>query len=275
VDTLVNDVHFYSTSSSFDIGYKSLAVSLSDIASMGGLPRWATLALTLPAIEHDWLDGFAKGFGEIANKYGISLVGGDTTQGPLSITVQVMGTVNRGQSLLRNGALPGDLVYVSGYLGAAGLAQKLLAKNREEQSIPPLCLERLNRPEPRLELGQQIRTLANACIDISDGLAADLNHILQSSDVAAQVHLSMLPICRELAEIEDKDEVWQIALATGDDYELCFTIAKDKKDELESNTKNSSDLLSCIGEITKGEGISWLDEKSDVLKLKLDPYQHF
>ncbi|MFT5132150.1 MAG: thiamine-monophosphate kinase [Gammaproteobacteria bacterium] len=275
VDTLVNGVHFFSNTTSYDVGYKSLAVNISDIAAMGGLPRWATLALTLPEIEEDWLAGFANGFADIALKYGISLIGGDTTRGPLSITVQIMGTVDTGQGLLRSGAKPGDLIYVSGYLGTAGLAYKALAKNPVDDSIPAHCLERLHRPEPRVDLGQHLRNLATALIDVSDGLAADLNHLLSSSGVAAEVQLEKLPVCKELESLADVNTIWQIALAAGDDYELCFTIAADQKMELEKRTKNLSYPVTCIGEITSGEGISWIEENGQALTLKLDAYEHF
>ena len=275
VDTLVSDVHFSATANAYDIGYKSLAVSISDIAAMGATPRWATLALTLPGIDPDWLQTFAAGFADIAGKYSITLVGGDTTQGPLSITVQIMGTVDRGKSIRRCGAKPGDLIFVSGYLGAAGFARRTLGENTASQDISPYCLQRLHRPEPRVELGGQLCNLANASIDVSDGLAADLNHILKSSGVAAEVQLAGLPLCKELEDFDDKNLLWQIALAAGDDYELCFTISADKKEELEKRTGDLSYPVTCIGKITTGEGINWLEENGKEVKLELEGYQHF
>ena len=275
VDTLVSDVHFLATADAHDIGYKSLAVNISDIAAMGGRPRWATLALTLPGIDPDWLQTFATGFAEIASKYSVTLVGGDTTQGPLSITVQIMGTVIRGQSIRRNGAKPGDLIFVSGYLGAAGFAYRTLNENTASQDISPYCLQRLHRPEPRVELGRQLCKLASASIDVSDGLAADLNHILKSSGVAAEVQLAGLPLCDQLEDFDDKILLWQIALASGDDYELCFTISADKKEELEKRTRDLGYPVTYIGNITTGEGINWLEENGEEVILDLEGYQHF
>lgn len=275
VDTLVSDIHFFPASAAYDIGYKSLAVNISDIAAMGGVPRWATLALTLPKVEPDWLQAFANGFADIANKYAVTLIGGDTTQGPLSITVQIMGTAKKGQSVLRSGAKPGDLIYVSGCLGAAGLACRTLKACPDDRTVPSYCLERLHRPDPRVELGRDLGRLATAAIDISDGLAADLAHILKSSAVAAQVQLADVPVCGDLLRIEDKELTWQIALAAGDDYELCFTIAAERQAELEQILKQLNYPVVCIGKITAGEGISWLHESGTEAKLQLDSYQHF
>jgi thiamine-monophosphate kinase len=275
VDTLVNHVHFSSDTSAFDIGYKSMAVNISDIASMGAIPRWATLALTIPKVDPDWLLAFAKGFADIANKYGVTLIGGDTTQGPLSITVQILGTAVSGQSIRRSGASPGDLIYVSGCLGAAGFACRAIRDNDDSQSIPAHCLERLNRPCPRVELARELSTLATAAIDVSDGLAADLSHILKASDVAAEVYVASLPVCQIVDKLEDKIRVQQLALAAGDDYELCFTIAAAQKNELEQRTEGLSYPVTCIGRISSGEGISWLDESDEEMTMNLSGYQHF
>lgn len=242
---------------------------------MGGMPRWTTLALTIPGVAEDWLQGFAHGFADIANNYGVSLIGGDTTQGPLSITVQIMGTVNRGKSILRSGAMPGDMIYVSGCLGAAGLACTALKVQADDDNVPSACLERLLRPRPRVELGRQLRDLATAAIDVSDGLAADLNHILTSSAVAAEVQLARLPVCKDLDKIGNEDLYWQIALAAGDDYELCFTVPAHRRTELEQRIKNIGYPVSCIGEVTAGAGISWLRESGAEVKLELEGYQHF
>ena len=275
VDTLVEGVHFFSTATAFDIAYKSLAVNISDIAAMGGEPRWATLALTLPGIDTDWLQGFADGFVELANKYSVCLIGGDTSQGPLSVTVQIMGTVKKGKSILRSGARAGDLIYVSGSLGTAGLAYSCLVKNIDEQSISSECYERLYRPVPRVELGKMLNGLANAAIDISDGLSSDLNHVLISSGVAAEIKLDKIPLCKDVAILEDKELVWKLALAAGDDYELCFTIPADHRTELEKRVKNLNYPITCIGKIVKGEDISWLQENGDDAELDLEGYQHF
>ncbi len=274
-DSLVEHVHFFSSSTAYDIGCKSLAVNISDIAAMGGVPRWAMLALTLPQVEADWLQAFADGFAEVASKYGVVLVGGDTTQGPLSITVQIMGTVERGKGILRSGARPGDQIYISGALGAAGFACKALKDNQDIHTIPSYCLARLHRPEPRVELGVCLRDLASAAIDISDGLAADLDHILKSSAVAARVQLESLPVCEVLENHADKALVWQTALAAGDDYELCFTIPAGRQAELEQKITQLNHPVVHIGEITAGEGIHWLQASGAEVKLRLHGYQHF
>jgi len=275
VDSLIEDVHFSRSSMAYDIGYKSLAVNISDIAAMGGVPRWATLALALPNVDPDWLQAFASGFADIADKYGVVLVGGDTTQGPLSITVQIMGTVDRGHSLLRSGTSPGDKIFVSGCLGAAGFACNALKENRDIHTIPLPCLQRLHRPEPRVALGACLHDLATAAIDISDGLAADLDHILKSSAVAARVQLESLPVCEVLENQVDNALVWRTALAAGDDYELCFTIPAERQAELEQKSGALDHPITCIGEITTGEGIHWLQASGAEVKLALHGYQHF
>ncbi|MBT7951336.1 MAG: thiamine-phosphate kinase [Gammaproteobacteria bacterium] len=275
VDTLVEGVHFFPSAAAFDIAYKSLAVNISDIAAMGGEPRWATLALTLPNIDPDWLQSFADGFVEVANKYGVCLIGGDTCQGPLSVTVQIMGTAEKGHSIKRSGALAGDLIYVSGNLGMAGLAYKSLMENTDGHSVSSECFERLHRPAPRVELGKQLSGLASSAIDISDGLGSDLNHVLLSSGVAAEIELDKLPVCKDVAQLEDKELLWQLTLATGDDYELCFTLPIDKQIELEKRAKNISYPITCIGKIVSGEGIRWMQEDGSDANLDLKGYQHF
>ena len=275
VDTLVEGVHFFPSTTAFDIGYKSLAVNISDIAAMGGEPRWATLALTLPNIDHDWLQSFADGFVDVANKHNVCLIGGDTTQGSLSITIQIMGTAKKGHSIKRSGALAGDLIYVSGNLGSAGLAYKSLLEKTDAHSVSPECFERLHRPAPRVELGKQLNGLANAAIDISDGLGSDLNHLLLSSGVAAEVELDKLPVCKDVAKIKDKELLWQLALTAGDDYELCFTLPAAKQSELELRAGSISYPITCIGKIVSGEGIRWLQENGSEMELDLKGYQHF
>lgn len=275
VDTLLENTHFLPKTSAYDIGYKALAVNISDIAAMGAEPCWATLALTIPAIDHQWLQEFARGFATLAAEYNISLIGGDTSKGPLSITVQIMAMADKGRSLLRSGAQVGDLIYVSGCLGAAGLACKSLLENTNEKSVPAYCLERLHRPVPRVELARQIADLASAGIDISDGLAADLAHVLTASHVSADVQLQSLPVCEDLKKLEDENLVWQLALAAGDDYELCFTLPEQARAELDERLKNTACPVSCIGKITEGEGIRWLDENAREVQLELDGFRHF
>jgi thiamine-monophosphate kinase len=275
VDTMVEGRHFLSSATAFDIAYKSLAVNISDIAAMGGEPQWATLALTLPYIDPDWLGSFAEGFAQIAAQYGICLVGGDTTEGPLSVTVQIMGTIDKGKSVLRSGAQAGDLVYVSGWLGAAGLACQSLLGNTANQSVSAACYERLHRPEPRLELGKCLGGLATAAIDISDGLASDLGHILNASELAAEIELDKLPVCEDVDKLDDKKLAWQLATSAGDDYELCFTLPMEKQAQLDKHIKSLAYPVSCIGKIVKGKGISWFQGNGREVKLDAEGFQHF
>jgi thiamine-monophosphate kinase len=274
VDTLVKDVHFSADTDAADIAYKSLAVNISDIAAMGGTARWATLALTMPELDHDWLQAFANGFSEIAERYHISLVGGDTTQGPLAITIQIMGSVTRGQSIRRNKAQVGDLVYVSGALGSAGLAYQASVDEKLGQYVSDSCTQRLHRPEPRVELGKELYHFAHAAIDVSDGLVSDLGHLLKASEVGAEIDLHKIPVCPELAAVNEEQR-WSIALAAGDDYELCFTITQASEAEMQRRLEELDYPVTCIGRITEGAGIAWLDENGEKVELNLEGYQHF
>lgn len=224
-DTLVSGRHFPEDAAPFDIGWKSLAVNLSDLAAMGAEARWVTLALTLPESDETFLRGFAAGFFALAEKERVSLVGGDTTRGPLSITVTAMGLVPAGQALRRSGAKAGDGIYVSGPLGDAGLGLRLVLgqwPDEMAEAEAEAVRRRLHRPEPRLALGLALRGLASACLDVSDGLAQDLSHVLLASGVGGELELSSLPRSPALAALEPAfADV--LALASGDDYELLFT----------------------------------------------------
>lgn len=191
-DTLVAGVHFFADMDPVKLGHKALAVNLSDLAAMGAEPRWVSLALTLPEVDEAWVAGFAQGFLELADFYNVELVGGDMTRGPLSITVSIKGIVPERSALLRSGAQPGDAVFVTGQLGDAALA---LQQRLAHQTVSPdYLLTRLEQPEPRILAGMALRGLASSCLDISDGLASDLRHILQASGVSAQIELSQLPL---------------------------------------------------------------------------------
>ena len=225
IDTLVCGTHFLPDCDPEALGYKSLAVGLSDLAAMGAEPAWATLALTLPpelVAEHpDWIAAFARGLGALAQHHGVRLVGGDTTRGPLSVTLQVHGLVPEGAAIRRAGARPGDLIYVSGTLGDAGLALRQILAGAP---VEPGLRERLDRPTPRVALGMALRGIATAMIDVSDGLAADLGHILDASGVGAELRLQSLPLSPSVAAVVAADGDWSLPLASGDDYELCFCI---------------------------------------------------
>jgi thiamine-monophosphate kinase len=221
-DTLISGIHFPTHTSAFDVGYKALAVNLSDLAAMGATPAWVTLALTLPQLNTDWLQGFCDGFFALADKYNVALIGGDTTQDEekTSITVTALGLIPKNQFLSRHSAHAGDAIYVSGCLGDAGFALANLCSCNE------YFLQRLNRPEPRVALGQALLSIAHTAIDISDGLIADLQHILAASKVGADINVDALPLSDALKQAfgSKRQKAIQFALTAGDDYELCFTV---------------------------------------------------
>jgi len=268
-DTLVNGVHFPAATLPYDIGYKSLAVNLSDLAAMGATPAWLTLALTLPSIDEQWLKDFSRGFFALAAEYQAQLIGGDLTHGPLAITVQAHGLIPVGQAMQRSAAKSGDLIYVTNTLGDAALGLAVLQKkinlSREYQEN---ILAKLNRPTPQIKIGEQLRGIANAAIDISDGLAADLGHILEKSAVGADIHVDQIPLSKILRDHLNKNDALRFALSGGDDYELCFTVPADKKNLIPQH-------CTCIGKITDAKKLAlrW----SDGTKYPLDNagYQHF
>lgn len=252
-DTLVSGRHFPEAAAPFDIGWKALAVNLSDLAAMGARARWVTLALTLPDSNEAFLRAFADGFFALADAAGVSLVGGDTTRGPLSLTITAMGSVPAGAALCRDGARAGDDVYVSGTVGDAGLGLRLELQQWVDDLDPQareFALARLRRPEPRLALGLALRGVASACLDVSDGLAQDLGHLLAASGVGAELELDALPRSVALAGI-DAGFADILALTSGDDYELLFTAPPSARDAVAALP------LSCarIGVITAERGL--------------------
>lgn len=253
VDTLVSGVHFFPEVDPIRLGHKALAVNLSDLAAMGAEPAWATLALTLPESDEAWLTGFSEGFFRLANRFGLELVGGDTTHGPLSITVQVMGLLPQGEALRRSGAKPGDAIYVSGPLGSAGLGLKTRLKTAS--TADPSAIQALEQPEPRIELGMTLRGLASACIDISDGLAQDLGHILTASHTGAVIEYDRLPLTEVVRQHIAACDDWALPLTAGDDYELCFTVPADKVHQLETRLTETSLTATRIGRIDSEPGL--------------------
>ncbi|MEO5573799.1 MAG: thiamine-phosphate kinase [Gammaproteobacteria bacterium] len=256
VDTLLAGVHFPENTQAADIGHKALAVNLSDMAAMGAEPRWATLALTLPKIDTAWLEGFSAGFFALAERYKVTLIGGDTTRGPLSITVQMHGLVPVGLALRRASARPGDLIYVTGELGDAGLALRALQGTLDlPAEHKAQLLERLNRPEPRIAAGLALRGIASAAIDISDGLAADLGHILSASKVGATLHLERLPLSADVSSFVIKGGDWNLPLSAGDDYELCFTVPARNEIKLRAVLDRLMCTCTPIGMIEEAPGL--------------------
>lgn len=278
VDTLVAGVHFPTSASATDIGHKALAVNLSDLAAMGAQPRWATLALTLPQIDEAWVADFAHGFFALAERFGVELVGGDTTRGPLSVSVQILGTLPQGQALRRAGARVGDRIFVSGNLGDAGLALRLLQTDRPcADDCRTVLAARLHRPEPRVALGERLRDLAHAAIDISDGLLADLGHILERSGVGATLRVERLPRSAAFqACIAPHAADWfDLPLSAGDDYELCFTAATEHAASVESMAHELGLRITEIGVIEAVPGLRCRTDDGRDFQPVRHGYEHF
>lgn len=272
VDTLVSGVHFYPDMPPKALGYKVLAVNLSDLAAMGALPKWFTLALTIPDVNQDWLKHFSLGLFSCAKKFNVTLIGGDTTKGPLSVTVQVLGELAESvQPLLRSGATQGDGIYVSGYLGAAAAAVKQLG-GEGLLSVPQSCVDALYYPKPQIALGQLLVGQASSTIDISDGLVADLNHILeQSQGLGAELWQDKLPIHPSLLPIYSEEKQLDCVLYGGEDYQLCFTLSDsaslDKK-------KLAQYSVAQIGQVSKQSGV-FLVHRDNKKTLSIKGWQHF
>lgn len=275
VDTLVADVHFFADVEPYRLGYKSLAVNLSDLAAMGATPAWFTLALTLPEANADWLKAFSAGIADLANQHNLQLVGGDTTRGPLTITIQATGFVDADKALRRDAAKPGDKIYVSGTLGDAGagllLRQGTLPAANLTAVEQQCLLDRLECPLSRNGLANQLPEDVKAAIDISDGLLADLQHILTASRVGAVIDSDALPLSSALQKLP-VELAKKLALTAGDDYELCFTVPAEKAVVLE---KKLSGHITCIGEVTAAQGLTLLPTDSQQ-HLDIKPgYDHF
>jgi len=274
MDTLVSGVHFPEATRPEYVAYKALAVNLSDIAAMGAIPRWITLSITYPEQNEFWFKAFAKGFYSLANIHSLSLIGGDLSRGPLSVTVQVQGVLNKyRQPLSRAGAQVGDDIYISGELGAAAYALKSILEKEQWEAASDGELARLNRPEARVKLGQALSGIANSCIDISDGLNADLTHILNASGVGAELNLSLLPMSTSLKKI-DINSAYELAMTGGDDYELCFTLPSDINNEQLAEL-NAICSISHIGKIISDKGLVLKDENNHKVILSKMSYRHF
>lgn len=272
VDTLVSGVHFLADVDPESLGHKALAVNLSDLASMGASPAWCTLALTVPEVNTAWLEAFARGFFALAQRYGIQLIGGDTTRGPLSITLQAMGQIANGQALRRSGARPGDLIYVSGPLGTAGLGLKMRLGTLSPSDVD--TINALERPEPRIELGRQLVGLATACIDISDGLAADLGHLLSASQVGAELDYAAIPLSGQVREYLQHSHDFALPLTAGDDYELCFTVPAQHRNAVDTLLARHGLCGAAIGTIIAEPGLK-IHRDGHLMTLTQHGYDHF
>lgn len=272
VDTLVAGVHFPVDTPAEAVGYKSLAVNLSDLAAMGATPAWATLALTLPEADEAWVEDFSAGFHRLASRFAVDLVGGDTTRGPLSVTVQVMGLVPRGQALRRAGARVGEGIYVTGTLGDAALGLRHWAERGQGDAHRDRLVERLTHPDPRIEAGLALRGQARCAIDISDGLLADLGHVLEASGVGATLQLSEVPLSEAFRAVCGDTPDWSLALAGGDDYELLFTLPEGVAGLLRTCVPTA---FMRIGTIDAEPGLRVLDADGRPYSLPKPGYQHF
>jgi thiamine-monophosphate kinase len=266
-DTLISGVHFLPDTCAHAIAQKAVAVNLSDVAAMGAQPAWLSLSLSLPVYDESWLQEFSRGLEEMTEYYSIQLIGGDTVQGPLAITITAQGFVPAEQALSRSEASPGDFVYVTGTLGDAGLGLDILLNKIKvaEPSHEEFLLKRLHYPTARLLAGTSLRRIASSCIDISDGLVSDLRHILKASACGAIIHLDKLPLSTALSSSVDQDKALQYALSAGDDYELLFTVGQEQKGNLDIALANANIAATCIGQL------NGINEKLE-LRLENEPY---
>jgi thiamine-monophosphate kinase len=275
-DMLLEGRHFAPQDSPAGVGHKSLAVNLSDLAAMGAQPRWATLAIALPEANDAWLTAFTRGFFRIADMHGIELVGGDTTRGPLAISITVMGEVPPGQALRRDGALPGDEVWVSGVIGSAAAALAFRqGRLFMEQIDAAKVLPALYLPTPRVALGIALRGIATSAIDISDGLLADLGHILERSKVGAVLEFVALPTLPVMQNYLHEEIARDCILAGGDDYELCFTAPAARHDAVLAAAAAVDVAVSCVGRITAEPGLAVMAPDGTPLVTTRTGYDHF
>ncbi len=269
-DTLVAGVHFFSDTDAEALGHKALAVNLSDLAAMGAEPAWVTLGLTLPEVDAAWLRAFSQGFCTLAAAAGVRLVGGDTCAGPLNMSIAAFGWVPCGQALRRDGAQIGDDVYVTGSIGDAGLALRHL-RDGLPVADATFLLSRLHKPAPRMEAGLRLRGVASSAIDISDGLAADLGHILERSGLGARLELQDLPCSPAVSGHIHHTGEWDLPLGAGDDYELCFTAPPSQREYLQ----DFPCPLSRIGSIEAQPGLRLMLPDGNLYQPGDSGYQHF
>ncbi len=279
VDMLVAGTHFFEDVSPNKLGWKAMAVNISDMAAMGAQPRWATLAIALPKPDEAWVSEFSRGLFACAEKFNVDLIGGDTTRGPLSISVQIMGEVPTGQAIKRSGAQAGDDIWVSGNLGDAALA---LAAMQGKQTLTEAelssCRRALEEPQPRVALGLALRGIAHSAIDISDGLLADLGHILEQSGLAAELQLEAMPVSEIASSRLHQQAVQAMVLAGGDDYELCFTTAPDQHAKMMGISRSLGLKLTRIGRtINATDGVyqAKVYHQQEPLHFNSQGYDHF
>ena len=275
-DTLVAGTHFLADADPALVAHKALASNISDLAAMGATPAWVSFALTMPEPDEAWLSPFCESFFSLADYFGIQLIGGDTTKGPLSLTLTVQGLVNPEKALRRNGARVGDRIYVTGNLGdsKAGL-DVILSDQQEDKPYASELEQRHYLSSPRVLVGQALLGLASSAIDISDGLISDLKHILKRSNVGASIDVSTLPVSNELVQfLGSAEQAQQYALSSGEEYELCFTVPEQNLGAIESALAHCGTQITCIGQI-RPEGMFEIHSQGKALDWTLSGYDHF
>lgn len=272
-DSLVAGVHFPADLPADAVGHRALASNLSDLAAMGATPAWVVMALTLPEPDEAWLQGFSDGFFALAKQHEVALVGGNMARGPLNVTLTVHGHVPEGRALTRSGAQVGDLVYVTGHPGDAAAGLKLLKSGEARMQHP--CVRRFAYPEPRIVEGQALRGLASAAIDVSDGLLADLGHLLEARGFGAKLALEKLPVSRELLALHGQDDARKLALTGGDDYELCFTVHPAQAAAAEVRLVQTGCPAACIGAIESTPGLHCVDRSGRTHEYFRSGHCHF
>lgn len=275
-DTMVKGIHFFDDISPRALGHRVVAVNLSDLAAMGAEPAWISIAVTLEQIEESWIREFTDGIFEICEYYNVQVIGGDTTQGPLSITITAQGIVPKDKAITRSGAKPGDWIYVTGTLGDAGLAIEAIRDNH----VLPIKYQahlknRLEYPTPRVAIAQALREIASSAIDISDGLLADLGHIFERSNVGAQINVEQIPLSDALKGSVDESRYYDFALAAGDDYELLFTVGEDRRGALEVGMSHYGIDFTSIGQINGQSGKIELRKDGQPFEFEGRGYEHF
>lgn len=275
VDMSVAGTHFYADAAPYDIGWKCMAVNISDMAAMSATPKWATLAIALPEVNQHWLSEFSRGLFACADTFHVHLIGGDTTRGALNISIQIMGEVPTGKALLRSGAKAEDDIWVSGQLGSAALGLAQLQRKIElPAEVRQACLTALHQPIPRVALGLALQHIAHSCIDVSDGLLADLGHILEASKLGAMIDLSNIPCQPFLQSQLENSLIRQCILAGGDDYELIFTANPSQRAAINAISTQLKLPLSIIGKTTAQAELT-VHYQGQLLDISKKGFDHF
>lgn len=276
-DTMVENTHFFKDACPRSIGHRCMAVNLSDFAAMGAEPAWASVALTLPSVDEEWVKEFTEGLFEIAEYYNVQIIGGDTTQGPLAVSVSLKGFVAEGKALLRSGAKAGDWLFVTGQLGDSALAvEAKLGKESISEDALKKVQQRFDYPAARIAAGHVLRHAATSALDVSDGLVQDLGHILKASGVSAEIDVDKVPVSPVVVEAVGEERALELALMGGEDYELLFTVPEEQKGYLELNATAMGINYTCIGQIKGGDSGVSLRRKGKPYALSNNKgFQHF